>query len=174
MQQFRQPLSLSGFCGLALLFAATNSLQAADNPRAAVQTPGDTQTKLVEISRDDCRRLTRHVADADVAYQPGIDAQGRPVAPADLNPADLHSEGQGYVSRLETPTRIAIPIEVDLFDRFAVPANPDLFAADAQVGTVVYDDGKLYYNGQRLADGASDQVLLRCQELAKEGAISVR
>lgn len=141
-------------------------------PDAALgeQRSGEEKTSvIVELSEADCRLLTRHQADADVAYQPGVDARGRPVVPADLN-----SSGQGSVSRLETPKKIVIPIEVDLFDRFGVPANPDLFKADAQVGQVVYDDGKLFYNGQRLADGASDQLVLQCRELLEAEAVSTR
>lgn len=33
----------------------------------------------------DCRWLTRHIPDADVAYKPGVDVHGKPVVPADLN-----------------------------------------------------------------------------------------
>lgn len=32
----------------------------------------------------DCRWLVRHVPDADVAYEPGVDVHGNPVVPADL------------------------------------------------------------------------------------------
>lgn len=37
------------------------------------------------FSDDDCRWLTRHIPDADVAYKPGVDVYGKPVVPADLN-----------------------------------------------------------------------------------------
>lgn len=33
----------------------------------------------------DCRWLTRHIPDADVAYKPGVDVHGKAVVPADLN-----------------------------------------------------------------------------------------
>lgn len=135
-------------------------------PNAAVgeQSPGDGKSSvIVVLSEAECRLLTRHQPDADVAYQPGVDARGRSVVPADLG-------SNGVSARLKTPTKIIIPIEVDLFERFGVPANPDLFEADAQVGQVIYDDGKVFYNGQRLADGASDQLLLHCQELLEAEA----
>ncbi len=35
-------------------------------------------------SREVCRQLVRHVPAADVAYKPGVDAKGKPIAPADL------------------------------------------------------------------------------------------
>lgn len=37
------------------------------------------------FSDDDCRWLTRHIPDADVAYKPGVDVHGKAVVPADLN-----------------------------------------------------------------------------------------
>lgn len=38
----------------------------------------------VTVTRADCQRLVQHIPDAGVAYQPGVDVGGRPVAPADL------------------------------------------------------------------------------------------
>ena len=38
----------------------------------------------VVISGQDCQRLVRHVPAPDVAYKPGVDVHGKPVAPADL------------------------------------------------------------------------------------------
>ena len=37
------------------------------------------------LNDGDCRWLTRHIPDADVAYKPGVDVHGKPVVPADLN-----------------------------------------------------------------------------------------
>ncbi|TQV79114.1 hypothetical protein [Denitrobaculum tricleocarpae] len=153
------------FGGLACLVGLASD--AATGAQQSKDAASDPQRVTIEISDADCRLLTRHQPDADVAFQPGVDARGRPVAPADLN-----GGGQAGFSRLETPKRIVIPIEVDLFERFGVPANADLFKADAQVGQVIYDDGKLFYNGQRLADGASDELLLLCKKALKAETVS--
>ena len=37
------------------------------------------------LNDSDCRWLTRHIPDADVAYKPGVDVHGKRVVPADLN-----------------------------------------------------------------------------------------
>ncbi len=153
------------FGGLAFLVGLTSN--AALGAQQREDASSDRQRVVIEITDADCRLLTRHQPDEDVAFQPGVDARGRPVAPADLN-----GGGQGGVSRLETPKRIVIPIEVELFERFGVPANADLFKADAKVGQVIYEDGKLFYNGQRLADGASDEFLLICKEVLEAEAVS--
>lgn len=42
------------------------------------------QPVRIVITKLDCSRLIRHVPAADVAYQPGVDARGRAVAPADM------------------------------------------------------------------------------------------
>ncbi len=128
---------------------------------AAQQDGVKTETQraaILEITPDECRYLSRHVADPGVAYQPGVDVRGRKVAPADLS-------GSDYSPSIRPPKTIVIPIEIDLFDRFGIPANPALFKGDAEVGEVIYDDGKLYFNGQRLADGASDEIALYCRDL---------
>ncbi len=159
MSMFLRPSSLIAYLCLLAPYAAVGE-----------QPPRDGKSSvIIELSEAECRLLTRHQPDADVAYRPGVDARGRSVVPADLG-----STGPGAAARLQTPTKIVIPIEVDLFDRFGVPANPDLFEADAQVGQVIYDDGKVFYNGQRLADGASDQLLLHCQELLEADASMLR
>lgn len=128
----------------------------------AAQAEGQAAEKrpaaVLELTSEQCRRLSRHVPDPGVSYQPGVDVRGRSVAPADLTDSGSHAA-------IEPPETIVIPIEVDLFNRFGIPANPALFEGDAQVGEVLYKDGKLYFNGQRLADGASDEIALYCRDL---------
>ena len=113
---------------------------------------------VVTISKIDCGRLVKHQPAADVAYQPGIDVNGRPVAPADL--------GDGI--QIAVPEVIRIPIEVDLFDRFGIPANPGLYEADAQVGVVIYQGGRAYFNGQPLQDEAMAELAERCQAVMRD------
>ena len=114
----------------------------------------------VTITRSDCQRLVRHVPAPDVAYQPGVDVNGRPVAPADL--------GSGV--RIKVPEVIEIPIDVDLQDRFGIPPNRELFKADAFIGSVVVTvkDGRAYFNGQPLQDEAEFALTQRCQEILSD------
>lgn len=39
----------------------------------------------MEISKENCRRLVAHHANADVNYKAGVDVYGRPVVPADIS-----------------------------------------------------------------------------------------
>lgn len=52
---------------------------------ASTASSTDSSTLKARITRRDCKRLTRHQARADVAYKPGVDVRGNPVAPADAS-----------------------------------------------------------------------------------------
>ena len=109
----------------------------------------------VEVSRDSCSRLTRHLPDATVAYQPGVDSRGRSVATADY----------GSTSAVELPERFQIPITVDLADRFGIPKRGDAnFSGEIQVGLVEVDRyGEATFNGMPLGDQAEDELARLCR-----------
>ncbi len=132
--------------GLALLLAAS--------PAHAHEGKAE-----VTIARADCARLVEHVPAPDVAYHPGVDAYGRAVAPADL-PGGLNGGLQ-----IEVPETLHIPIEIDLQERFGIPANPALYKSDVPVGEVVHRNGRLSFNGQPLQDDAAAELTRRCQKI---------
>jgi hypothetical protein len=109
----------------------------------------------VEIAESDCRALVVHRPDADVAYRPGVDVRGDPVAPADL-PGGL---------TVEPPTTFIIPIEIDLVERFGILEDMPGFEADALIGTLLYDDGELVFNGRPLQDPARSAIAEACRQL---------
>ncbi len=110
----------------------------------------------VRITKRDCQRLAVHVPDPGVTYQSGVDVRGRQVAPADL----------GGAPRIALPEIIVIDIEVDLQDRFGIPANVNSFEGDAQIGLVeVAPDGSARFNGQPLQDKTQAELTRRCQEI---------
>ena len=112
----------------------------------------------VAITSADCARLVAHVPGPDVAYEPGVDVYGREVAPADL----------GGTPRIELPETILIDIEIDLLQRFGIPASPALYDPDAEAGEVAYRDGRFTFNGQPLQDEAQAELAARCQEIVRE------
>jgi hypothetical protein len=112
---------------------------------------------VVAITRADCARLVAHRPAADVTYQPGVDVNGQPVVPADLDGG----------TQIVLPEIIYIPITVDLFDHFGIPADPDNFQADAEVGAVIYRDGRAYFNGQPLQDDAQAELAALCQNVTR-------
>lgn len=111
----------------------------------------------VTITKADCARLVKHVPDADVAYEPGVDVYGRPVAPADLDGG----------SALRLPEEIPILIKIDLFERFGLPPNGVSYDAEAIVGVVAYLDGRFTFNGQPLLSDEEAALAERCQQVAR-------
>lgn len=124
---------------------------------AAAPVPAHEKKSEVTITRTDCARLVAHIPAADVAYQPGVDAYGRAVAPADLNGG----------TQIPVPETLHIPIEIDLLDRFGIPAHPDLYESDIPLGEVVYRNGRLSFNGQPLQNEAAAELSRRCQQIIR-------
>jgi hypothetical protein len=103
-----------------------------------------------------CRALVKHVPDADVAFQPGVDVHGKPVAPADLPGSnDL---------QLQQP--ITIPLTADLLKILNFPANSFPFNTmqrnDINLGTLTVDGNRVLYNGQPLTSDQQDNLAVLC------------
>ena len=114
----------------------------------------------VEITAANCARLVAHQARDDVAYRPGVDVRGRPVAPADADAAPP----------LALPERYRFHIEVDSADRLGVPADADSYDADIQVGEAeVLKSGRVLLNGQPLQSNQAFELSRLCQERFSSG-----
>ena len=138
---------MRSFLHAAALMAAT-----------VLNCPAAAQT--VTIRADDCAQLVQYVAASDVTFEPGVDLQGRFVVPADL--------GGGII--LELPSEFTIPITVDLQKRLGIPVDPNRFQTqNFSVGTVVWSDGKAYFNGQPLQSDQSEKLAALCQKRMGSG-----
>jgi hypothetical protein len=114
-----------------------------------------TRAQTVVVSGSTCAALARYVPDPSVDYKPGMDADGQPVAPADL--------GGGV--RIDLPKEFQIPITVDLQKRLGIPVDPNQYQTDQfRIGTVTYKDGRAYFNGQPLQDEAAAELSALCQQ----------
>jgi hypothetical protein len=128
--------------------------------------PAAAQGGYVTLSEADCASLARHFPADDVAYRPGRDVRGKPVAPADLGGSP---GGQGG---LILPDAVVIPIEVDLFERYGIPADGTRFKGDLFIGEVVVDvaSGRATFNGQALTNDAEAELAARCQRILRDRA----
>jgi hypothetical protein len=84
--------------------------------------PAAAEDTTVQITKADCRRLVRHVPSADVAYKPGVDVRGRPVAPADA----------GGGPRITLPDVFEFDVTIDVRKYLGGP-EADAAAASAAV-----------------------------------------
>jgi hypothetical protein len=116
----------------------------------------------VTLSENDCARLARHYPAGDVTYRPGRDVRGKAVVPADLEP------GSGLI----LPDAVIIPIELDLFERYGIPANSTNFKGDVFIGEVVVEvaTGRALFNGQPLQSDAEAELAARCQRILRDKA----
>lgn len=106
-----------------------------------------------------CHALVKHESRADVAYQDGIDLQGRPVVPADL------ASGQ---RRIEVPKEINIPLTADMLHFLKVDKSKFPFNAmgqnDINLGMLTVRGGKVFFNGKPLTDEQQDNLAVLCMK----------
>lgn len=144
---------------LALL-AACFSVAGALRAQATQELP-----IAVLMDRTDCERLlahqrvaatgAQHTPAPDVAYRPGVDTAGRPVAPADLPGAQT-----GVVA-----SSMVLELKFTLSDLLGSRAPARAGAAALTVGRLAIDpaSGRLQLDGQAVEPPAEDQVLKACQ-----------
>jgi hypothetical protein len=109
-----------------------------------------------------CSQLAQYSAQPGTEFKPGVDVNGNPVAPADID---------APVPPIAYP--VQIPIEVDILRLIEVdlPAQvEDSMEMDASVAYVTLEeDGRVFYNGQDI----SDQVTHACKEESEEAPAAV-
>ncbi|MDA8231235.1 MAG: hypothetical protein M0006_07845 [Magnetospirillum sp.] len=133
---------------------------------ACLATPALAQdagtSRQVTISTSDCQALVRHVPAPGVAYQPGVDVHGNPVAPADL---DSGQDGQGW----QLPRTIQFPLVINPFN----PQGTSNSAAARQfaltempIGTVTVDTvtGDVRLDGQPVTPPAAQAIADACRK----------
>jgi hypothetical protein len=124
---------------LAFCFGALTAPAAADRMR---------------ISRADCQKLVQYRPDPGVAYKPGVDVHGNPVAPADL---------PGSASRVPIPKQVEFDIS---FNPLKGAMRRRFNQTELHVGTVRYDlgTGEVTFNGVPLTNAQKDEVAYRCRQ----------
>lgn len=111
------------------------------------------QAETITITSDACAYATEYQKDPGVDYQPGVDAEGNAVAPADL-------DGQGGF--MPWPQDITIPLALDLQNSLHLSSK--LTGTDALIGTVEYKNGKLSFNGEPINDASRTDIIAACHQ----------
>lgn len=109
--------------------------------------------ETITITSDACAYATEYQKDTGVDYQPGVDADGNAVAPADL-------DGQGGF--MPWPQDITIPLALDLHN--SLHLSNKLTGTDALIGTVEYKNGKLTFNGEPVNDASRTDIIAACHQ----------
>ncbi|MFT5438982.1 MAG: hypothetical protein ACI9MJ_000843 [Alphaproteobacteria bacterium] len=113
------------------------------------------QNRTVRVSEADCARFVAHVSSADVAYKPGVDADGNRVVPADL--------GGGI--NIAAPKNFEIPITQDLQKLLGIPVNPNQFQTqNFTIGVIKWENGRATFNGTPLQNEEAAKLSAICQK----------
>ncbi|TNE34010.1 MAG: hypothetical protein EP348_11805 [Alphaproteobacteria bacterium] len=117
--------------------------------------PAFAEEARLEVSQEDCANIMKYVEEPGVEYKPGVDVDGNPVAPADLDGG----------SQIKLPDHITIDLSLPLKDLIK-HVDPKLKNADVYIGAVEYDiaSNRLYFNGQELADPAANAIAVECRK----------
>jgi len=112
----------------------------------------------VSVTAEDCKRLVKHKPSADVAFQPGIDADGNPVIPA-------HGPGKDP-GQIALPKTIVIDFGIDLAGKYGI-SGAGLQTATSKILTIEYDLGLggLTVNGRPLGKDDSRAISKACKML---------
>lgn len=118
--------------------------------------------RVILITPSNCLLLTQHVPDADVEYQPGLDARGNKVVPADIGNNSNLGLGENGFSFYMTHDALR---ENSIADQYGL--------GDAQegkiiLGQVTVKDGDVLWNGTSLKEADKNRVYMLCAEQARE------
>lgn len=97
------------------------------------------------IGEEVCDWATSHVPDADVAYQPGVDAEGNQVAPAETPALSLAQQQQQDINN-RLLRQMTLVLTSDIAKQLGIPEK--LVRQQLNVGTVEMDElGRPTING---------------------------
>lgn len=121
----------------------------------------DPEQDVVIITRDICARLEIYQPAPDVAYQPGVDVAGNPVAPADLPGSSNLDFGLDDVA-----IDPRIPLARFVGDPMA--KQPVLGAAEIDLGPINFREGRPYLGDRPLRSEEEHALAAECARLQAE------
>ena len=140
---------IGGICGAMLIVSAAAASPPAPPP-GGVSVSADGR---VVVSSKACAEVVAHVPDAGVAYRPGVDVNGNPVAPADL------PDSASPIA----PDNFPIFLTLDLKRKFRVPDTARLFKLQEVVGLIAVQGDQVFFNGQPIASGEASLLAAACR-----------
>ncbi len=107
-------------------------------------------------SDDECQRAVRIASQPGADYQPGVDVNGRAVAPADLQPS----------LKIEPPRVIEFPVTMDVAKRLGFDTRGPL-EANIAVANVRIEGNRVSINGQEVNPDESVDLIAACRAARK-------
>jgi hypothetical protein len=148
---------VTGSLGAAAFGWASLAMADADLPARGDPSIGAGGTAIID---DPCQSVAIHEPDPGVAYQPGVDADGNPVAPADLGGTPDSLLGPEHAYRIDLTTRLG--------DALSGPVGSGVDFVDKSeigIGEVTVEGGRVYFNGRPLDNGGEHARAEACAAL---------
>ena len=114
------------------------------------------------ITGDACANAVAATPSPDLAYTPGVDVNGKAVAPAD--PGSGAGAGLPGGGAVTPPSDITIPLQLNLKNALHLPNNSNLTSPQAIVGTIEVKNGVTTYNGQPISQDAQAEIEAACRQ----------
>jgi len=142
---------------------------ATGNPPAAEGPPGSkiVESPLTRIDARKCQEFARHIPDADVAHRPGteLDADGKPIVPADLEAA----------AAITAPDSFTVDVKSYLAQTYRLPAASPFYSPEAFMGTVAVQmqptgTPLVTFNGKPITNPGEASFFVACAEAEKKRA----
>ena len=105
----------------------------------------------IEITPDACNQLANYQEPAGVEYQPGIDAFGHAVAPADVGPG------------LNLPKKLVIPVSSYLASKLPQTSAAGVVEPQLPLGVVTLENGVVSFNGQPIDSELNPELAAACR-----------
>jgi hypothetical protein len=131
------------------------------------------QAAELRMAESVCQQVTRHVPDADVAFQPGVGADGRRVVPADINASPINKSIEKQVAiKIYNDAAKTFGLPMPSYQKpSGVPGEPPetlpLTAAETDIGYVTFKNGRAYLNGKPLDNSQQDELAVLCIQREK-------
>jgi hypothetical protein len=140
--------------GLSVSSNPTHTIQKGDPDLSVSSTP--------QIDAAFCRSLVKYTPDANVNYQPSVDAHGKAVAPADVPGA----------AQIQLPKALTIPLTVQLakiinLNTSQYPYNQLGEGTEAQIGVLTVTGDHVLFNGQPISDEQQSNLAVLCMKANK-------
>lgn len=124
---------------------------------------GPASAGVILLNSDDCAAEAAKLKDDNVAYQPGIDAYGNPVASADLNDTGRIDYNLNDLNiAIGNPLIATSGVVGDETAFKAAGGLIDTYGANSSVGSVTLRDGEVLFNGQRITDNKAQMTTVDC------------
>lgn len=113
---------------------------------------------VVTVTREDCETLVPDAAyhpdpGEDIAYKPGVDADGAPVVPADTVSQPTFT----------FPETISIPLQLNITQRFGIDYGLGTKMEPTLGSIEIHADGRISYNGEPLAEDLQQKIKTICR-----------